>query len=124
MATNEHTIQSRFFAIVRRVYPDLMAFAVPNGFLRTESMRIRAWREGCLSGTPDVFVPMPSKGSKGSKGAHGLFLEFKTPRGKVSPAQQTFLNTVESRGYQVAVVRSLKEALSVLKEYLENRDES
>lgn len=121
MATNEHTIQSRFFAIIRRVYPDLMAFAVPNGFLRTESMRIRAWREGCLSGTPDVFVPMPSKGANG---AHGLFLEFKTPKGKVSPAQQIFLNTVESRGYQVAVVRSLKEALSVLKEYLENRDES
>lgn len=77
-------------------------------------MRIRAWREGCLSGTPDVFVPMPSQN------AHGLFLEFKTPRGKVSPAQRTFLTTVESRGYQVAVVRSLKEALSVLKDYMEN----
>lgn len=94
-----------------------MAFAVPNGFLRTESMRIRAWREGCLSGTPDVFVPMPSKGSGG---AHGLFLEFKTPKGKVSPAQQTFLNTAQSRGYKVAVVRSLKEALVVLKDYLED----
>lgn len=91
----------------------LWAFAIPNGFLDTKSKRIRAWKEGVLSGVPDTFIPFPSKGF------HGLFIEFKAKGGAISMPQEAFLNYARSTGYKAEVVFSLREALQVLKEYLE-----
>lgn len=89
------------------------AFAIPNGFLDTKSKRIRAWKEGMVSGVPDVFIPFPSNG------LHGLFIEFKAKGGTLSIPQEAFLNYARSTGYKAEVVFSLKEALQVLKAYLE-----
>lgn len=89
------------------------AFAIPNGFLDTKAKRIRAWREGVVSGAPDTFIPFPSKGF------HGLFIEFKAKGGALSIGQDSFLNYARSTGYKAEVVFSLKEALLVLKNYLE-----
>lgn len=110
----EHFEQSRFFGVIRTLkHPGLKGiFAVPNGFLRTPSMRIRAWQEGQLSGVWDVLLPTPCGGH------HGLWLEFKSPRGKLTEAQQTFGALMSKRGYQCAVVRSYKEALEVVEKYL------
>lgn len=114
--TTEHIEQSRFFAVLRRMeplYPQVRgAFAIPNGFLDTKSKRIRATREGVLSGVPDVFIPWPTGGF------HGLFLEFKKPGGRVTQAQEEYLNLMRSRGYKAQVVFGLREALEALKEYL------
>lgn len=88
------------------------AFAIPNGFLDTKGKRIRASREGILSGVSDVFIPMPSKGH------HGLFLEFKSEGGRATKAQLDFLNLMRSRGYKAELVYGLREALQALKEYL------
>lgn len=114
---SEHTEQSRFFAVLRRLeaqYPQLKwAFAIPNGFLDSKSKRIRAWREGVVSGVSDVFIPWPHKGFC------GLFLEFKASGGRVSDTQAEFLATVRSRGYKAEVVYSLRQALEVLKDYIE-----
>lgn len=111
----EHTEQSRFFAVLRRLKHPVApyAFAVPNGFLDTKSKRIKAWREGVVAGTPDAFIPFPSNGF------HGLFLEFKAKGGTLSLPQKDFLNYARSTGYKAEVVFSFKEALSVLKDYLE-----
>lgn len=114
---SEHQEQSRFFAVIRRMAetdPRLQgAFAIPNGFLDSKSKRIRAWEEGILSGVPDVFIPWPSKGH------HGLFLEFKAQGGRVTKAQEDFLNLAHSRGYKAQVVYGLREGLQALKDYLE-----
>jgi len=114
---SEHLEQSRFFAVLRRMepaYPGLRgAFAIPNGFLDTKSKRIRAWQEGVVSGVPDVFIPWPHKGF------HGLFLEFKKPGGRVTKAQEEYLALMASRGYKAEVVFGLRQALKVLKEYIE-----
>lgn len=75
-------------------------------------MRLRAWKEGMCSGVSDVFVPFPSNGF------HGLFIEFKSAKGTLSTEQEDFLNTVRSRGYRGEMVRSYREALVVLKDYL------
>lgn len=115
MAPSEHTEQSRFFAILRRLKHPVapFAFSIPNGFLDTKSKRIRAWKEGVVSGAPDVFIPFPSKGF------HGLFIEFKRDGGRVSKAQTSFLTYAHSVGYKTEVVFSLREALQTLKDYLE-----
>lgn len=111
---SEHTEQSRFFAVLRRLgHPcSERAFAIPNGFLDSKSKRIRAWQEGVVSGVPDVFIPFPSKGF------HGLFLEFKAPGGRVTKAQAEFLAYASSVGYKAQTVYSLKEALCALNDYL------
>lgn len=111
---SEHQEQSRFFAILRRVPHEVArwAFAIPNGFLRTSAMRLRAWREGVAAGVSDVFIPFPSNG------LHGLFLEFKRPGGTLSMAQKEFLNTVRSRGYKAEVVFSAEEGIRAVQDYL------
>ena len=115
--SSEHQEQSRFFAVIRRMAETDSrlqgAFAIPNGFLDTKGKRIRAWEEGILSGVPDVFIPWPSKGH------HGLFLEFKAQGGRVTKAQEDFLNLVRPRGYKAQVVYGLREGLQALKDYLE-----
>ena len=114
---SEHLEQSRFFAVIRRMeplYPGLRgAFAIPNGFLDTKAKRIRATQEGVLSGVPDVFIPWPLGGF------HGLFLEFKRPGGRVTRGQEEYLALMASRGYKAEVVFGLREALEVLKAYME-----
>lgn len=117
---SEHSAQSQFFSILRRLnHPaGQWAFAIPNGFLDTKGKRIRAWREGMLSGVPDIFIPFPSKG------LHGLFIEFKASKGRVTKAQHDFLVYADSVGYKAIVVHSVKEALEGLKAYLEAPEES
>jgi hypothetical protein len=113
---SEHLEQSRFFAVLRRMeplYPQVKgAFAIPNGFLDTKAKRIRAFREGVLSGVPDVFIPWPIGGF------HGLFLEFKRAEGRVTKGQEEYLALMRSRGYKAEVVFGLREALEVLKGYI------
>ena len=118
---SEHQEQSRFFAVVRRMAEKdhrlQGAFAIPNGYLDSKSKRVRAWQEGVLSGVPDIFIPWPSGGH------HGLFLEFKALGGTVSEAQKVFIDLVAPRGYKAQVVFGLRQALEVLKEYLEGEEE-
>jgi hypothetical protein len=111
---SEHSEQAKFFAVLRRLpHPvSRWGFAVPNGFLDSKSKRIRAWKEGVVSGISDVFIPFPSKGH------HGLFLEFKAPGGRVSLAQEEFLAYAHSTGYKAQVVYSYQEGLKALMEYL------
>lgn len=66
-----------------------------------------------LSGVPDIFIPWPVGGF------HGLFLEFKTQRGRATKAQTDFLNYAHSVGYKAELVFGLREALEVFKEYIE-----
>ena len=119
---SEHQEQSRFFAVIRRMAetdPRLQgAFAIPNGFLDSKSKRIRAWEEGILSGVPDVFIPWPSKGH------HGLFLEFKAQGGRVTKAQEDFLNLVRPSCYTAKLVFGLREGHQSLKAYLEGESPS
>jgi hypothetical protein len=114
--TSEHEEQSKFMAILRTLPLDAAkgVFAIPNGFLRTKAMRIRAWREGVHPGVPDVFIPFASKGF------HGLFLEFKSLKGTLSKPQTEYLNLARARGYKAEVVRSAEHALRVFSEYIQD----
>jgi hypothetical protein len=116
---SEHDIQSRFIAIIRQVpHPaGQLTFAIPNGFLRTQSMRIRAWREGVKSGVCDLFNPVPV----GSYA--GQWLEVKTPTGTISPEQKAFIKDMERLGYRVDVCRSVEELLDSWCDYLQIRVE-
>ena len=46
-----------------------------------------------------------------------LFLELKSLKGRLSPAQQTFRDTVTAQGFAWALVRSLDDALDALADH-------
>jgi hypothetical protein len=112
----EHEIQREFVAICHKLEPEYPAlrllFAVPNGGYRTQRTAARMKLEGVRSGVPDMCLPVPSGNFA------GLWLEFKTSTGALSQSQKDFHQLLQDNYHQVAVVRSVPEALQTLKEYL------
>lgn len=110
----EHKIQSSFFQWIywkrRDLHPYI--FAIPNGELRSKAVAIRLKKEGLKAGVSDIFLAKPTNKY------HGLWMEFKAAKNKLSPVQEEFMNNMLSQGYECAVVRSLEEALIVLEKYL------
>lgn len=74
---------------------------------------------GCVAGFPDLFIACP-KISKcfDTQDLHGLFIEFKTETGKLSPAQKDIAIRLSGAGYQVSVCRSLDEFIKTVNEYM------
>lgn len=58
---------------------------------------------GGINGVPDRVVVMP--------GRPPFFIEFKSPRGRLSPAQKHMISKVEKAGAKIYVVYSLREFL-------------
>ena len=49
------------------------------------------------------------------KGGRTIFIEAKTSKGKMSPGQITFRETIEKLGYAYHVVRSVDDVINILK---------
>ena len=64
-----------------------------------------------LKGVPDVFVPYPA----GDK--HGLYLEFKGKKGKLTPEQAEFQSMCNTVGYSYVVVRTVDQAIEAIAAY-------
>ena len=91
--------------------------AIPNsgaGGQRGRAGWLRA--EGVLAGVPDLCLPVARSGW------HGLYLELKARRGRISPEQSRWHVDLVAEGYAVAVVRSFEGARSVLLDYLDGLD--
>jgi len=86
-------------------------FAIPNGGDRNLLVAVKMKREGVKAGVPDVFVAIASDEF------HGLFLEFKSAKGRVTPEQLHWHSMLRNAGYLVIVVRSALEAIKVIKNY-------
>lgn len=104
--------------------------AIPNGGSRGDDEKSRKVRgamlkaEGQRNGVADVFLPWPSSGW------HGLYIEFKKPalkpkkdgsKGGVSDEQQEFRDYVRSVGYGWVVCYTWREAVEVVKAYINYR---
>lgn len=93
--------------------PELKAvFHVANERKSTIQAGVRLKKKGVRSGIPDVFCLVPSKDY------HGLLMEFKSEKGKLSKNQEEYLKLFHALGYCVRVPRSANEAISILKNYL------
>lgn len=89
-----------------------LIFHVPNGGSRHKLEAINLKRQGVKAGVADIFVDIPAKN------AHGLRIELKAGRNKVSPAQKEFLELEAANGYKVAVCYGTEEAIKTIEEYL------
>lgn len=90
--------------------------AVPNGGARNAVTGARMKAEGTRKGIYDLFWPYPRGEFK------GLYLEFKTNKGRLTPEQKAFGEFVLLQGYLAKVVRSAEEAIEVLERYLDGKD--
>ena len=101
--------QYRFSAI-----PELaLLYAVPNGDRRDIKVATRLKGEGVRAGVSDMCLPVP-------RGPwHGLYLEFKSQRGRLSHKQSEFSELLLEVGYLVVLVFSCTDAIEAVTAYLE-----
>lgn len=87
-------------------------FHIPNGGSRDKREAANLKRQGVKAGVPDLFVPV----ARG--GWHGLFVEMKTAKGRVSSKQREWLDLLDAQGYLTRVCRGADEAMSVIGAYM------
>lgn len=111
----EADIQSEFFNQVKLFFPHIpekLLFAVPNGGSRNKIEAVNLKRQGVKPGVSDVILLIPKKGFA------SLCMEFKTKTGRQSPEQKEFQKQAETCGSKYVIVRSVKEAIEKVREYL------
>jgi hypothetical protein len=88
---------------------DLHWFAVPNGGHRHISEASRLKAEGVRSGTPDLCFML--------EGGKVAWLEMKTAKGTLGPAQKAFRDLAQRLGHQWGMARSVDEAIVLLTQW-------
>lgn len=97
-------------------YPMLnMLHCSLNGVKLSATQARIAKAQGMLSGVPDLFLPLPKNGF------HGLYIEMKSEKGRLTENQQWFLSNAESLGYKTAVCYSAKEAIDAIEAYYSDK---
>ena len=87
--------------------PDAVAFAVPNGGLRSPREAARMKGMGVTAGIPDIAIVFRSR---------ALFIELKGSRGVMSVAQRSMANKLHYCGAAVMLCRSVDDVEAQLRE--------
>ena len=100
-------------ALAEQKYPELrLMHHVPNGGLRDARTAVNLKREGDKRGVPDISLPVP----RGKY--HGLYIEMKVGKNKLTKEQQQWFKSLEEEGYATHVCYSWLEAREVIEKYL------
>lgn len=111
--SEEQTAIIEWANIMQHRVPELaLLYHVPNGGSRNviEAKRLKA--QGVKSGVPDLVLPV----ARGKY--HGLYIELKTLRGRVSDTQKQWLDALRNQGYAAIVCRGADEAIAMIAKYL------
>lgn len=92
---------------------DKFIFHIANERRTTPQQGALLKRMGVLAGVSDLCVMKPSGMF------HGLFIELKAEKGKATPKQLEFLETMRSNGYDACVVHGAERAIEHIKSYLQ-----
>jgi hypothetical protein len=117
----EHEIQRAVMDWVDCALPPETAesiFAIPNGGHRDIRTAVRLKREGVRAGVSDIEVAIPRPRPEGGEMYHGMFIEIKTEKGRLSPAQTAFLARQARLGYSAVVAHGVREAIDAIAGYL------
>lgn len=94
-------------------FPEIgLLFAIPNGGLRRPRTAGRLKAEGAQDGVPDLLLPVIRQGCA------GLFIEMKSPVGRLSQRQRWWQTTLTETGYRVEVARGWIAACTLIVDYL------
>lgn len=110
----EASHQKAFFAWLSFKYPWArdITFAIPNGGKRIAAEAAHLKAQGVTAGVPDIFCGL----ARAEK--NGLFIEFKSPKGKLTVKQKGFIEKIEAQGYCVAICYSIDDAIKAFEFYL------
>jgi len=113
----EHTEQVALFnwaKLMESRHPQLgLLFSIPNGGHRHVVVASKLKASGTKAGIPDIFLPVPC----GTK--HGLWIELKFGKNRVSKIQKEWLNKLNNEGYATEVCYGFDEARQAIIDYLE-----
>ena len=84
----------------------------PNGGSRNVAEAANLKRMGVKAGVPDLCLPYPSNGF------HGLYIEMKTDKGRLTAAQRDYLEWLNLNGYKAVMCKGAQEAIDVLWNYV------
>ena len=90
-----------------------LLFHVPNERKCTPAQGAKLKRMGVKSGVPDLCLPVARKGY------HGLWIELKSQKGRVSDRQKEWIESLKQEGYLATVCYGAREAIEVLGKYLD-----
>lgn len=114
--TSEHQHQVALFewaAMMENQWPELkMMAAVPNGGARHKAVAGKLKAEGVKAGYPDILLDVARKPY------HGLRIEMKAEKGRLSEAQKVWLANLRSRGYCAEVCFGWEAARRTIEKYL------
>ena len=89
-------------------------YHTPNGGSRNIAEAANLKRMGVKPGVPDLCLPYPSKGH------HGLYIEMKTEKGRLSAAQMDYIDFLTEQGYKAVVCHGAEEAIGEIWGYLDD----
>lgn len=101
-----YVARCRMHPIAKRV------FAIPNGGKRNKITAAILKAEGVLAGVPDLCLPVHA----GS--CFGLWVEFKSPDGRLSKDQADYAGFLVAMGHVVLVVEEWRLAWDMTEKYL------
>lgn len=89
-----------------------LLIAIPNGGYRNKIEAARLKKEGVKAGVSDLFFAFPAFKF------HGLWIEIKTKKGKLSKEQKNWIELMSFMNYKAVVVYSVDEGIQAIKDYL------
>ena len=93
------------------VYPYVLH--IPNERQCTSQQGRILKRMGVKSGVSDLFIAIPKEGY------HGMWLELKAPKGKLSDNQMKFMRDMSEQGYLAVCSMGFEVAKKAILEYLQ-----
>lgn len=125
---SEYQVQSSFVEYVRHKYPHLSKslIHIPNEGKRSLREGARQKALGLTRGVSDLLLAVPMQfylTLEDGTGAtpiwrHGLWIEMKSGKGKLTKEQEEFLDLMATNGYRTAVARSFEEAVKIFEDYV------
>lgn len=120
MTENQEQIALIKWAYDRAIYnitPELaLLFHIPNERKCTPAQGYFLQKMGVKSGVPDLFLPV----ARGRY--HGLFIEMKAQKGRLSENQANWLKDLRLQGYAAAVCYGAREAIDIITKYFAQED--
>jgi hypothetical protein len=88
-------------------------FHIPNESVGGSGWITRNRQIGVKAGVPDLFYPVPCGKY------HGMFIEMKAGKGRLSPKQKRWIRVLEQFGYCVEVAYGWEQARDAILKYIE-----
>jgi hypothetical protein len=112
---DEYTTQVEVVNWFEKTYPDVLIYHAGNEGKRSKITGHRLKMMGVRAGVPDLTICWAEGGY------HGLYIELKSEKGKVSVDQKKTIDKLRKADYLVAISRTYEETVTLIYLYMEGK---